>query len=551
MKDKLDQLNWVVLFSVVTFAVFMPSSLFLGNTKEFPIGFEKVLPIILVTGGMLFLIEGSAGVLFKKHEKCYFSYINLLFGVTLGFYLQGNFINGNLPRLDGGDIIWDNWSTRAIVSAAVWGICLLLPEMMLLFRVGIWNKIRNYACIFLTSVQLLTLLVLVLTPQPDSRVSYVVTNEGEFELGSKDNIVVFILDMLDAQYAEDYIIDDDQYAAVFKDFVYFDNVVAGGATTPIGVPTLLTGVTYDNPHGMSPEEYCQLAYNSSTLFKDLQENDYTVRLFTDFEYIRYADFENIDNIVENPTYEISSPRDFAIYLYRLTAFYAMPYQLKHYFVFYTKDFVNIVSVAGTNEGVGYSVDDPRFYHDFQEHHLSLDDHDNHFMVYHLEGAHPPYCMNENGEYVDKKNSSLEQQIHGVLKILSEYFDQMKELGIYDNSTIIVTADHGGIGLDQNPAVFIKEAYYQTGGSLERNSGPATFKNVRASMAKGFLEDYSAYGAGLFDDLSENIKNGRYHTTVAHLRELALQKEPTGWDYDRYKIGDSARDLEAVEDAEEQ
>ena len=49
-------------------------------------------------------------------------------------------------------------------------------------------------------------------------------------------------------------------------------------------------------------------------------------------------------------------------------------------------------------------------------------------------------INENAEYVEE--ATLTQALRGDFKIIKTYIEQLKELGIYDNTTIIVTADHG-------------------------------------------------------------------------------------------------------------
>ena len=42
----------------------------------------------------------------------------------------------------------------------------------------------------------------------------------------------------------------------------------------------------------------------------------------------------------------------------------------------------------------------------------------------------------------EEGTSLEETIKGIHFIIGEYMAQLKELGIYDNSTIIILSDHG-------------------------------------------------------------------------------------------------------------
>ena len=542
----------VTLFSVTTVTFFIPSALFLGNIDEFMVDYNKVFPIVLITSLVCWLAENIIGIFFSKKDTLFCGYLNLLFGITVGFYIQGNFINGNLPPLHGGVIHWDRRRIYSFISIITWGLCLLVPQVMNIIKKNSWNNFRKYSSYFFAAVQLVALPLLLLTTHRTVSNELVVTNDRQFELSKNNNIVVFLVDTLDAEYAEEYVLNDDKEREVLKDFTYFDNVVSGGAPTMLGIPTLLTGVLYDDPYNMSIYEYYEKAYNQSTLFSDLKNNNYEMHLYTSLEYLTYAEIDSVENIdriqILEASYEMTSIRKFSYYLYRFTGYYVMPYPLKKYFVFYTGDFTQCVDARIVQDKEAYTVDDVKFYQNLCEDRLSVrEDDSNLFVFYHLFGAHLFYTMNEKCERVSPEETSLGQQIQGDFNIIADYLEQMKELGVYDTSTIIIAADHGSVDLFQNPAVFIKKAYEQNQ-DVTYNSAPATFINVRASIADAFLADYSSYGPSLFDDLSENDRNGRYHTAAGAYRTNKFSNETTGYSFDRYKIGNPARDTNLIEDA---
>lgn len=74
-------------------------------------------------------------------------------------------------------------------------------------------------------------------------------------------------------------------------------------------------------------------------------------------------------------------------------------------------------------------------------------------------------MNEYGESAkfDSYMQGLYQQTAGDLNMITEYIGQLKKLGIYDDTTIIITADHGITGTleeldyERMPSLFIKPA----------------------------------------------------------------------------------------------
>ena len=99
------------------------------------------------------------------------------------------------------------------------------------------------------------------------------------------------------------------------------------------------------------------------------------------------------------------------------------------------------------------------------------------------------------------------KVKGVFRYINEYMQQMKDKGVYDNSTVIITADHGGYGLYERPAVFVKLADTHND-VMQVNSDSVTFKNLYATYGKAALGQKSNYGNTLFDMVG--VSQVRYH-----------------------------------------
>lgn len=506
IKKRVFEILPVMCFLVMTFCIFMPSSLFLGNKDEFAIDYIKIVPILAVTSLIVMAVMLLISV-FLANEKAHSIYVALMFGLTLGLYVQGNFLNPKFSVLNGDEIDWSSYTMAGIISVVAWIACLVIPQILVGFKKMIAARIMKWGSWLLTLMQLSTLMVLVLSSGKTIDNSFALTKKDEFVISENKNVIVFVVDTLDATWAEKYILSDSHYSNQLKDFTYFDNAVSGGAPTLYGIPTMLTGVTYDT--NASYSDYTTGAYEKSTLFRDLQAADYDVKLYTDYSYLDGADIENVNNIESDQEYEISSNTKFAKSLYRLTSFYSMPQLVKKYFWFYGNELSECVTVKDRNLDL-YHFDDPQFYKDMCANDLKTQKDKNVFVMYHLFGSHGPYSMDENAQLVDASKTSEEQQTKGSFKIVCEYMDSLKALGKYDDSTIIITADHGGEDLYQNPAIFIKNANV-TQNSVVTNSDPVMFKNMRASIAAAALDDYSAYGPTLFE-MAGNTEP-RYHAAV--------------------------------------
>ena len=90
----------------------------------------------------------------------------------------------------------------------------------------------------------------------------------------------------------------------------------------------------------------------------------------------------------------------------------------------------------------WTMNDARYYATLKEQGLSAADlgEKGSFRVIHLAGPHPPYTLNRNAETVEDGTGAIEQGL-GSLHIVSAYLEELKRLGLYDEATIVVTADH--------------------------------------------------------------------------------------------------------------
>ncbi len=115
--------------------------------------------------------------------------------------------------------------------------------------------------------------------------------------------------------------------------------------------------------------------------------------------------------------------------------------------------------------------DSQFYHNLCKEKLSIsDDKKGAFRIYHLYGAHSPYYLTENAT-LDFESGDPITQWKGCMRITYEYIEQLRDNGLYEDATIIITADHGlnrtqrtalkdkGITVtdDSNPIFIIKRA----------------------------------------------------------------------------------------------
>ena len=134
-----------------------------------------------------------------------------------------------------------------------------------------------------------------------------------------------------------------------------------------------------------------------------------------------------------------------------------------------------------------------------------------FSYYLFRGCHAPYLFDENCEKTDEK-VTVKEATRGALTNVNEYLRQLKELGIYDSSTIIVTSDHGRSGtITELDAPRVVSMFYKPAGAkgeMKESLSPQQLVNVRPTVLKEMGLDYADYGTP-FDEVLEDADVTRY------------------------------------------
>lgn len=514
-REKLSVSNHVkrlipaVAFLIVTCSIFTPSSLFLGNIDEFSISYIKIIPVIIVASLLLTAVVYIVALCFTNEKTAVYS-IAVIFAVALGAYIQGNFLNPVFSDLDGTEIKWAEYANESRISIICWSLCIFTVLLLSFLLKEKAETVIKYSSYFICAIQLVSLFVLIFTNRLDTSSEYGFSKDGQFTLGSEKNIVVFVVDTVQASAMKEYIQSDAYTEGRLNDFTFFDDTVSGAAPTRIAMPLLLTGVEYDPTQPLA--EYRNEAWKETRLYDDLHQNGYDVRFYSELTYVSGFEDETVDNYGITGAHWIGNYPKFGKQLYKLVNFYLLPQPVKKYFWLSTDALTDIIE----SEENRYRINDVSFYKAMcTEDSLELN-YEKTFRLYHLNGVHAPCMMNEDVEWTEEELTE-QQTLQGIMKILYEYIDRMKKSGVYEDSTIIIAGDHGRHSKgnpETNPAVLIK--YPHESHTLAYNSVPIHFRNIVASMAQTIIDDYSAYGPSVYD-INEYSDVERLHTIDKSVR----------------------------------
>ena len=446
----LSLLNFTICFMVCVFA---PLDVYFANIEEFWFGVCQLLPICGIALITTFLILEVFSYLLCG-TRIASAIIAMVIGVVGFFYIQGNLIPRDYGVLDGRDIDWSAYTSYGLASICTAGAC-LLAVVFLFFKFR--NRIVRVGWILGAAILLIQIItIFILATQNGlsggrSSEKLELSNEDIFELAHNNNVIVFILDTYDQAYFEQLLEEDSVHQTeIFRNFTFYKDTLGSYPTTKAALPFILTGKWYKNEEPYL--DYVNNAYTDNPIYESLRDNKWEVEAYVSSYFISQQD-KVFGNTIEGDG-SIGDRLKFATKLYKLIGFNYMPHQLKRFFLISTSDFS---SEAGNTIKTSEGRNTVGFADDFKKKGVALTKSNNLFKVYHLDGVHSPYTFGKNLEE-DGGNYTAYDEAYGNNELLSQYFEALKQAGVYDKSTIIVMADHGHEGYSQNPIFLIKNRY---------------------------------------------------------------------------------------------
>ena len=439
---------------VFTLFVFAPVDLYLSYQEDlwFPLTYLLRWLIILAVAAFMFFALLSAFL----PKKLSVAFRSALYACSFLAYLQGNLLLLDYGPLDGRAVNWSAYTLSYALNALLWiAVIALFIFLMFRFRQKFRRVLEIAACILLMT-QVISISFFLIRQQGKKNLaeSAYLSNAGKFTCSSDRNITVFVLDAFDSHLFEDlrqkY---PDLISQSFEDFTFYYDTVGGASRTKYAIPFMLTGIT--NREEQSYLRYLSRSFESSPLIRELASGKYDSGLYTSDHYVDMTRTDAFGNIAFGVP-DASSRFQLTKQFMQLVAFRYAPSVLSRYFWMYTGIFEQWKSEFGAS--ASYTLNNTWFYQDLMSSGLKNTAKKPCFRFYHITGAHAPYKLNENIQVVPVGQSSEEQQAVGVLKIVTEYLSQLKALGVYDQTTVIVTADHGfnqHSSVEQSPLFMVK------------------------------------------------------------------------------------------------
>lgn len=540
--------------------VYAPLELFLTNQYEF--WFD--LKTIILPVSLLFIATTIIGIIIFTlarmiNEKLYYIGLAAGFTILICCYIQGNFMIGGLPALDGMNIDWSSGLGNRVQSIVLWAVVASVVAFIILkFKFIIFRKVTFIGSLCLLILLSATLSTLLLTTNiKDSNYTLVATNKNEFQFSTDKNVIVLMLDAVNEKEFAEAIKADPDFAEEFKDFTHFDNVASGYPFTQMAIPLSLTGEWYENDKPYT--DYIQESFDKSPLINHLENQNYKIGIYDDSEF-RFSQnkfagrFEN--QIGTTDTY--SSLYSCMKLMVKMAGVKYAPWDAKRF----CYNLIDHSKAIHTTLAPGYDIFkmyNHIFYPQIKDKNPITTTDDKCFRFIHIEGAHVPYRYDKDVNKIDSSEGSYESNISACITISKKFIQRIKESNIYDNSAIVIMADHGYDqyyrgNLDRaNPIMLIK-GINETNDRLITSSAPISHEELPQALIN-LAENKKS--TEVFDSKDGDNSQRRYlcynYTHEYHMIEYSINgraddtesMKPTGkvFDYvDKDKTETSENDI---------
>ncbi|MFA7685465.1 MAG: sulfatase-like hydrolase/transferase [Candidatus Gracilibacteria bacterium] len=514
LKDNVVTTFLAVSFFTLTAFFFSAMNVHYINIAEFDFTAKQVA-IYLIIFCIVLTVLITKFVTFFKH-KTVEKIVVLFLALGVLVWIQANLVPWDYGVLDGKEIDWEHKKIYGYLDGGMW----ILGLLICFFKSKVFYKNARTISVAFILVQVIFLTITVSNaPAEPSLKSYTISEDQKYTFSKDNNVVFVILDTFQTDVFQEIIKDDPSFKDVFDGFTYYRNALSGFPTTYPSVPFVLTGQYYENKIPM--QDFIKEVFLGNSLPKVLKDSGYEVDLFASRNTVLY-DERIASNFVKKTDIFINSGeflRFLTADIFKISPHFAKKLIYNHL----TKkqaektaidQFFEFMDGIKKKAEVANSAD--------QNYDKGS------FKYYHLIGIHPPLTIDENFQIkeLEMTRENLKKQGIAMLKSMELLLEKLKKLGVYDNSMVIIIADHG-LGTDINlnlykrlkdsnkvpmkekgtalPLVLVKP--FKATGEMKMSDSPVSLMDVPITVFKALGITGDFVGRSMLD-VSENENRTR-------------------------------------------
>lgn len=353
-------------------------------------------------------------------------------------YIQGNYLAGRLPPLDGSPVSWDMYDYQRMYTVILWVVVIILVLAAIkIFHMEKFVKGAGFLSAGISLMLFITIIVVCITNKGlERKLAISASTNYEFEMSTDQNYIILLLDSVDGKRMSEMMEEHPEYKETFSDFTCYENTMSAYPYTLFSVPFIISGDWFECDELI--DTYIKNAFKNAELFQQLEQREYRMGLYMGEAPMTDESMYRFENVVPDMG-EFESIIDFIKVEMRLVGLKYMPYDLKRRCLMLPEEIPNLRKQRSDIERVVFTDSNIQFYRDIQEKPITLAE-EKCFRLIHLEAAHVPFCYDENVNVIE--NGTYDQSMEATMTIMDAYLQKLKDSGVYDNSVIIVMSDHG-------------------------------------------------------------------------------------------------------------
>ena len=518
--------------------IFLPLETFLNNATEF---YPTSVWDILLTGITITAASLIPAILLGRLISIKYRTLVITIIVAIGYttWLISQFLptrsfifNGTMPL---------PYTKQEIAKYDLITLAFFLATLYLLYR---HSRLLKY----MSSVGLLVFVIngtLIMTEKKQMPIN----NEGEISYWKADyiadnkdqtsfskansNILLLVVDTLQSDIVGELLTTHPEIFEEYTGFTFYRDAVGGFATTHTSIPLILTGKYYRNDTNLRQFIFDNMSNDSIPSI--LKKKGYNVFLplngFVNGNENTATNYIKKKGVMFLPSNQLEDVLTVA--LYRIS-----PYSLKSLFVdrYYRNP-----------RGKASHQNDYKLI-DAVVNRMITTSNKPTFKLFHLNGIHPPPEI----QTVDKLGSwSWDNAVHTAgnkLAYIAKLLTTIKKYGIYDNTMLVITADHvAGLSKSKEanenylplefaygrPALLIKPFNADFGG-INISDKEVSLQDIRATILSEVGVNDTTYTYNIVnDDVPVKRKRYYYFWGYHYLRELQVagkSESPLNWHY---------------------
>lgn len=426
--------------------VHVPAAIWAGNTAEFHWRFGTYLQLGVAALAAGLLLAAAALWLLPRGARPWGAGLICAAGVAAWVY--GALLSGTMPPLDGTPLALNSrlgvWELP--LAGLLWVVCAVFvvrarrPAVVALLALNAGLVVATTASVQSAAAHR------VRAPAGDDRALEL------FRFSPRENVLVILLDGLQAQVVADVFQDDAELQDAFEGFRFYRDTLGVAPTTFISLPAIHSGIAYRRRNSI--DVYFEEAIRLRSFMSRFADAGYHTALVNPIEGLcpeGVAVCTTSDQVLRTSGAQLWSE---SLRLLDLALFRLAPFRLKA--AIYDAGSWFLADHFDQSEEIRRIV----------EHNLLLSEMGRRLVVedaaptlkfVHSLATHTPFVLNEDCRTLGE--SSIEQlwpQARCALAAVAALLDALKTAGIYDRTEILIVADHG-IGVADRRRYFGTEA----------------------------------------------------------------------------------------------